>query len=220
MANKLIFIVGSKVDVYADCVKLKNGQTYTDSIYKDLEYTGQTPQYITVVNTCTSSFTIPTTTLFTLDGGFTASINSTVVPGNGEVRIPVIYRGTYNGTAPATKTGSITLNGSSTTYNVNVLLQDRPPVTQDNTVRLANREDAVVTKNNLIYSDPDGDAITHVRFNGDVSRLFTDSAKTQVYVAGTELPIGFTLYFKAPDQDAESTFTTTYEVKANNKWSI
>lgn len=218
MANKLIFIVAPKVFTYGECIKLAPGQTYTDIIYKDLNYTGVTPKFVTVVNTCNKEFTVPATTLFTYNG-FTASIADTVVPANQTVNIPVIYNGTYTGNAPETLRGTISINGSTANYEVTVKLQDRPPVTQDNTINLNNREDAIVTSVNLIYSDPDDDPVTNVRFTGDVSRLFTDPGRTVPYVAGTELPISFTLYFKAPDQDPEYRYEVTYAVKANGVWS-
>ena len=96
---------------------------------------------------------------------------------------------------------------------------DSPPVTQDNTINLANRTNTTVTSSNLIYSDPNSDPVTNVRFFGDVSKLYTDSGLTTQYVANTELPINFTLYFKAPDQDAAATYQVQYNVKANGVWS-
>lgn len=96
---------------------------------------------------------------------------------------------------------------------------DTPPTTRDNTVRLSNRVNTKVTKSILLYSDIDLDPITHVRFKGDVSSLFTNSAMTTPYVSGTELPIDFELWFKAPNIDTESTTSIQYDVKANGKWS-
>ena len=43
---------------------------------------------------------------------------------------------------------------------------------------------------------------------------------TTAYVWGTELPIDtFTLYYKAPDIDAASSYVVTYDVKASGIWS-
>lgn len=218
---RLTFIVAAKVDVFADCVKLKSGSTFVDSIYRGLNYTGQTPKTITVVNTCRTAFNLPAQTLFTFtENGstFTATINQTQIPANQEVQIPVIYNGVYNGTEN-TLTPNITINGSSIQGTVNVLEQDRPPVTQDNTINLPNRTNKELRKTDLIYSDPNNDPITHVRFTGDVSKLFTDSGMTTNYVANTELPIDFVLYFKAPDQDDAHTYEVNYDVKANGVWS-
>ena len=92
-------------------------------------------------------------------------------------------------------------------------------LTQDSTIELSNRENKIVSSTDLIYSDLNGDPITNVRFIGDTSKLFTDSGYTTQYVANTELPINFTLYFKAPDQDASATYQVQYNVKANGVWS-
>ena len=114
---------------------------------------------------------------------------------------------------------NLSLNGSTATCTLTILTPDSPPVTQDNTINLANRTNTTVTSSNLIYSDPNSDPVTNVRFFGDVSKLYTDSGFTTQYVANTELPINFTLYFKAPDQDASATYQAQYNVKANGVWS-
>ena len=98
-------------------------------------------------------------------------------------------------------------------------LPDSKPVTQDVNLPLANRESKTLSSLDLIYSDPDGDPITNVRFIGDTSRLYTDSGYTNNYVSGTELPITFVLYYKAPDQDALYSYQVQYNVKANGVWS-
>ena len=96
---------------------------------------------------------------------------------------------------------------------------DNPPITKDKVVTLYDTDNFILTKDILLYQDIDGDKITHVRFFGDVSKLYTDSGFTTQYVANTELPINFTLYFKAPDQDASATYQVQYNVKANGVWS-
>ena len=103
--------------------------------------------------------------------------------------------------------------------NIHNNLDGSPPITQDNTINLANRTNTTVTSSNLIYSDPNSDPVTNVRFFGDVGKLYTDSGFTTQYVTNTELPINFTLYFKAPDQDASATYQVQYNVKANGVWS-
>ena len=92
-------------------------------------------------------------------------------------------------------------------------------MTKPVTITLANRQNTEVKEVNLDWLDADRDVLQAVRFTGDVSRLFTDTQRTVPYVAGTELPPTFTLYYKAPDQDAESTYTLNYDVKAGNEWS-
>ena len=101
----------------------------------------------------------------------------------------------------------------------NAAIPDVAPVTQDSIIELSNRKNKIISSTDLIYSDPNGDQITNVRFIGNTSRLFTDAGHTTQYISGTELPINFTLYFKAPDQDASATYQVQYNVKANGVWS-
>ena len=221
--SNLIFYVAAfqNTDTYESCIKLKPNTNYTDTIFRDTGYAGQTPKYITVVNSCTTSFVVPSQNIFTdtnNGGNFIASISSTNIPGNSTVNIPVAYNGIYKG-ANNNPVYNLSLNGSTATYTLTILTPDSPPVTQDNTINLANRTNTTVTSSNLIYSDPNSDPVTNVRFFGDVSKLYTDSGLTTQYVANTELPIGFTLYFKAPDQDAAATYQVSYNVKANGVWS-
>lgn len=221
--SNLIFYVAAFIntDTYGTCIALQTGTNYTDTIFRNTLYTGQTPKYITVVNSCNTAFTVPTQTLYISNengGNFTASINATNIPGNTTVNIPVIYNGTYKGVSNS-PSFTINLNGSSATYTLIVQTPDSPPVTQDNTINLTNRQNTTVSSLNLIYSDPNSDPVTHVRFTGDVSKLYTDAGHTTLYVANTELPINFTLYFKAPNQDAAANYSVQYNVKANGVWS-
>lgn len=221
--SNLIFYVAAYVntDTYETCIKLQPGTNYTDTIFRNTQYTGQTPKYITVVNSCDTPFSVPTQTLYTSTengGNFTVGISSTSIPGNSTINIPVSYNGEYKGTSNS-QAFTITLNTSTASYTLTILTPDSPPVTQNNTINLANRENSTVTSLNLIYSDPNSDPVTNVRFTGDVSRLFTDSGHTTQYIANTELPINFTLYFKAPNQDASASYTVQYNVKANGVWS-
>ena len=103
--------------------------------------------------------------------------------------------------------------------NLNVIIPDVAPVTQDSIIELSNRENKIISSADLIYSDPNGDQITNVRFIGNTSRLFTDSGYTIQYISGTELPITFILYYKAPDQDPLYSYQIQYNVKANGVWS-
>ena len=221
--SNLIFYVAAfqNTDTYESCIKLQPGTNYTDTIFRDTSYTGQTPKHITVVNSCATAFVVPSQNIFTdtnNGGNFVASISSTNIPGNSTVNIPVAYNGTYKG-ANNNPVYNLSLNGSTATYTLTILTPDSPPVTQDNTINLANRTNTTVTSSNLIYSDPNSDPVTNVRFFGDVSKLYTDSGFTTKYVVNTELPINFTLYFKAPDQDAAATYQVQYNVKANGVWS-
>ena len=217
----IVLNVLQKEDTYADCIKLRTGVNYSDSIIKDYVYTGQSSKTIKVVNNCSTPFVLNSQNLFsesTEGSNFVASIGSTTIPGNTTVDVPVYYNGSYKGSLLSLNY-TITINGTTANYNLNVIIPDVAPVTQDNTINLANRTNTTVTSSNLIYSDPNSDPVTNVRFFGDVSKLYTDSGYTIQYVANTELPINFTLYFKAPDQDASATYQVQYNVKANGVWS-
>ena len=217
----IVLNVLQKEDTYADCIELGTGVNYSDSIIKDYVYTGQSQKTIKVVNNCSTSFVLNSQTLFSeLAGGsnFVASIGSTTIPGNTTVDVPVYYNGSYKGSLLSLNY-TITINGTTANYNLNVIIPDVAPVTQDSTIKLSNRENKIISSTDLIYSDSNGDPITNVRFFGDVSKLYTDSGFTTQYVANTELPIGFTLYFKAPDQDASASYQVSYNVKANGVWS-
>ena len=114
---------------------------------------------------------------------------------------------------------TITINGTTANYTINVTIPDVAPVTQDSIIELSNRKNKIISSTDLIYSDSNGDPITNVRFIGNTSRLFTDAGHTTQYVSGTELPITFVLYYKAPDQDQSYSYQVQYNVKANGVWS-
>ena len=217
----IVLNVLQKEDTYAYCIELGTGVNYSDSIIKDYVYTGQSSKTIKVVNNCSTSFVLNSQTLFSeLTGGsnFVASIGSTTIPGNTTVDVPVYYNGSYKGSLLSLNY-TITINGTTANYTINVIIPDVAPVTQDSTIELSNRENTIVSSTDLIYSDSNGDPITNVRFIGDTSRLFTDLGYTTQYISGTELPITFILYYKAPDQNALYSYQVQYNVKANGVWS-
>ena len=217
----VVLNVSQKADTYADCIKLGTEVNYSDSIIKDYVYTGQSSKTIKVVNNCSTSFVLNAQTIFSeaAEGSnFVASIGSTTIPGNTTVDVPVYYNGSYKGSLLSLNY-TITINGTTANYNLNVIIPDVAPVTQDSTIELSNRENTIVSSADLIYSDSNGDQITNVRFIGDTSKLFTDSGYTIQYISGTELPITFMLYYKAPDQDPLYSYQVQYNVKANGVWS-
>lgn len=120
---------------------------------------------------------------------------------------------------PKIESISVVINSISFTNDCCEGVKDHLPVTENNTIDLANRTNTTITSSDLIYSDQDGDNVTNVRFMGDVSRLYIDSGFTIQYVVNTELPINFTLYFNAPNQDVASSYQVQYNVKANGAWS-
>ena len=215
---KIIFDVAKAADVYGHCVSAVDS-TFTDTIRKGINYNNVTPRHITLNNTCETAFIIEAGTLLS-DYGFTISVENVNVVANSTTNVPLIYNGTYAGTSNKL-TGNFSLNQGQTTipYVITVSEVNQPPISENNVLRLSNRQNKTITKTDLIYSDPDNDPITHVKFTGDVSRLYTDSNMLVPYTSGTELPIEFTLYYKAPDVDDESAYNVNYSVKAGNDWS-
>lgn len=223
MAN-IIFQVGAKIDTIENCIELVVGQNYSDIIYRNNAYTNTLAgTKLKIRNKCGSSFNIGAQNIFTdttSGGNFIASIGGITVPGNTTVDVDIRYSGTYKGVNNS-PTYTVTVNNTSRNYSLTVLNPDTPPVTSNSTVTLLNRTNTTINKNNLIFSDVDGnDTITGVRFTGDTSKLFTNAAMTTQYISGTELDLAtFTLYFKAPDTDASNTYTIQYDVKASGVWS-
>ena len=215
---KIIFEVAKAADVYTNCVTPVDS-TFTDTIVKGVTYNNVTPRHLVFNNRCGTAFTLEAGPLLS-EYGFTISVNNVTIAANTVTNVPLIYNGSYAGVSTQL-TGTFSLNSGQTVipYQINVSEGNQPPISQDNTLRLGNRENRTIVKTDLIYSDPDNDPITHVKFTGDVSRLFTDSNMTVPYVSGTELPIEFTLYYKAPDVDTETTYNVNYFVKAGNDWS-
>lgn len=223
MAN-LVFNIAAKIFTINECLGLLPGQSYSDSILRNTAYTNTLAgTKLKIRNKCTTGFTLPAQTIFVdnVNGGdFTAAINATLISASTTVDVDVRYTGTYRG-PNNNPSYSLSIYGSTASYALVVSNPDTPPTTSNVTINLANRINTEVTKDDLSYNDVDGvGTITHVRFNGNVGNLYTNAAMTTPYVAGTELPINtFILYFKAPDTDAASSITATYDVKANNVWS-
>lgn len=221
--GKLIIINEEKQYTFEDCISLKSTELiYNDRVIRGKNYNNEVATTkLKIVNKCSKSFILDRRNLFTdttHGGSFTASINTTVVPANSEIEVPIYYNGIINNTENNISY-HIIVNDSQATYNLNLNIEDRPPVTRNNTIRNLNRINEIINKDDLIYSDPDGDPITRVKFTGNVQGLYTDSQFTTPYIAGTELPISFILHFKADDVDNLTTHEYTYQVYANNKWS-
>lgn len=225
--GKIIFIVaGAERKRIEDCVELVSEQFIEHNIVKDQLYSGEIQGSLSFINKCSESFTLPTTVLFSdveSGGNFEVYVDSTLISGNGVTHIPLKIRGVYRG-SQRTIMGSLIYLGGSAGYTLNIEVitvepVDRPPVAFDVTVELPNRTNTVVTKDTLRYEDPDGNEITHVRFNGNVEGLFNDSGHSDNYIAGTELPINFTLYFGSLDDDNRRVNNYDYQVKANGLWS-
>ena len=211
------------VDTVEKCIKLSdagdNALNVTHRITKGIPVINETLATVKYTNSCMSDITVPEL-VFIDEDGIKVSIPSTMVPSNSSMYVTLNINGTYTGNKTQLVgqkvTGTLT---NIVTVDVTIPAANQKPVTKPVTITLANRQNTEVKEVNLDWLDADRDALQAVRFTGDVSRLFTDTQRTVPYVAGTELPPTFTLYYKAPDQDAESTYTLNYDVKAGNEWS-
>lgn len=206
------------VDTVEKCIKITgtdgNALNINSSITKGVTV-NQIIGTIRYTNECASEMEVPEL-VFIDEDGIKVSVPHTIVPANTNKDASIVISGNYIGN----KQQIVGRRDNNTvTVNVTIPAANQKPVTKPVTITLANRHNTEVKEVNLDWLDADRDALQAVRFTGDVSRLFTDTQRTVPYVAGTELPPTFTLYYKAPDQDAESTYTLNYDVKAGNEWS-
>ena len=206
------------VDTVEKCIKITgtdgNALNINSNITKGVTV-NQIIGTIRYTNECASEMEVPEL-VFIDEDGIKVSVPHTVVPANTNKDASIVISGNYIGN----KQQIVGRRDNNTvTVNVTIPAANQKPVAKPVTITLANRQNTEVKEVNLDWLDADRDALQAVRFIGDVSRLFTDTQRTVPYVAGTELPPTFTLYYKAPDQDAESTYTLNYDVKAGNEWS-
>lgn len=206
------------VDTVEKCIKITgtdgNALNINSNITKGVTV-NQIIGTIRYTNECASEMEVPEL-VFIDEDGIKVSVPHTIVPANTNKDASIVISGNYVGN----KQQIVGRRDNNTvTVNVTIPATNQKPVTKPVTITLANRQNTEVKEVNLDWLDADRDALQAVRFTGDVSRLFTDMQRTVPYVAGTELPPTFTLYYKAPDQDAESTYTLNYDVKAGNEWS-
>lgn len=206
------------VDTVEKCIKITgtdgNALNINSNITKGVTV-NQIIGTIRYTNECASEMEVPEL-VFIDEDGIKVSVPHTIVPANTNKDASIVISGNYIGN----KQQIVGRRDNNTvTVNVTIPATNQKPVTKPVTITLANRQNTEVKEVNLYWLDADRDALQAVRFTGDVSRLFTDTQRTVPYVAGTELPPTFTLYYKAPDQDAESTYTLNYDVKAGNEWS-
>ena len=206
------------VDTVEKCIKITgtdgNALNINSNITKGVTV-NQIIGTIRYTNECASEMEVPEL-VFIDEDGIKVSVPHTVVPANTNKDASIVISGNYIGN----KQQIVGRRDNNTvTVNVTIPAANQKPVTRPVTITLANRQNTEVKEVNLDWVDADRDALQAVRFTGDVSRLFTDTQRTVPYVAGTELSPTFTLYYKAPDQDAESTYTLNYDVKAGNEWS-
>lgn len=202
---------------FASCIRINDGSNYnvTDSILRNTSTNKQIGS-LKFTNNCGTTITIPEQVFFN-SNGLKVYIPSFQLP-QGSVNKTITVSGTYSGTLNQI-TGNITIGGIIAKVILNVTNPDTAPTASDVTKTLANRTNYEITSRDLIWNDAEGDSLQAVKFTEDVSRLFINEDRTTAYVAGTELPHNFTIFFKAPDQDAEAVTQFNYFVKAGGKWS-
>lgn len=93
---------------------------------------------------------------------------------------------------------------------------DNAPTAWDNLIIVPGVEDYELTRDALIYSDSDGDDVTHVRFYGEIENLYYDEEYTSKYMYKQVLPIDFKLYLKF---GTKNEYKIKYNVQSNNFWS-
>lgn len=93
---------------------------------------------------------------------------------------------------------------------------DNAPTAWDNLIIVPGAEDYELTRDALIYSDSDGDDVTHVRFYGEIENLYYDKEYTSKYMYKEVLPIDFKLYLKF---GTKNEYRIKYNVQSNNFWS-
>lgn len=190
--SKYIHIdVEAKIPTIASCVKLTSGNTYEDTITKNLEYFGDSQRTISFTNSCSVPFTIPDFVLFsdTYNGGnFEARISGFTIGANQVLNVPLKYYG-INKSDSTPKSYSIAYNGSSIIYKLNITTPkvNTPPTISDISIVLENRQGKVFSLDDFIphYFDADGDNLDAVILTGDVSVFRLNGNPV---VSGEEIP--------------------------------
>ena len=206
------------------CLELSPGAQYLDNIFRGRIYTNTlaTPK-IRVVNKCSADIYLHSQTIFTdinNGGTFEAKIEGEIIPAFNHSDIQVLYVGTYKGTNN-NPTYDVLINGITNTYTLNVSEEDNPPTASKVAYTVPHGTKITVTRSNLVFNDIDGDAITHVRFTGNVSNMFMNEAYTVPYQAGTPLDMNsFVLFIRPPETLNQVTYSLNYDVKSKNVWSI
>lgn len=94
---------------------------------------------------------------------------------------------------------------------------DNAPVAYDNLIRVYGASGYEITKEDLLYSDVDGDDVNRVRFYGDIESLYHNKEFTNRYMYKEVLPIDFKLYLQFKNKDE---YKIKYDVSSNNYWSV
>ena len=207
------------IDTIGVCIVPDNSAPYTDTIIKNFNYSDTVQKSIKVVNQCGTAFSLSAITLFeqsdAFGSTFKATIDTTNIPANATVNIPVKYNGIYKGN-DLTPAFTFMLNGRNIQYNLTVTVPDTVGVISNFTKNKNNRENYVFKTTDFTshYSDVDGDTIQSVSFSGNVASLRYNNI---LYVENTEIPLSDIglgkLKHVAPLQNAVSNISFTYKVK-------
>ena len=216
---KILKLQVKGLETIGNCIKVDNSVAYQDTITKNQVYNNVIGKTIKINNICNQAFTVPAKTIFSQQDGFgstfVAGINSTVIPANAEVNVPVYYNGVYKNTNLA-PSYPFTINGTNLLYNLIIIVPDALGTLGSFTITRNNRQDYtfLITDFTSKFSDPDGDTIATVMLYGNVSNIRLNGV---AYVANTEVPLVDIqlgkLSFTAPAQDAYSSIDIDYKIK-------
>ena len=220
--SRIIFYVGKNTETQ-NCLDLYQGREYLDTIYRNRNYINELATVkVRVYNNCSDNQFLDSRVIFSdieNGGTFEAIISEGIVPANTYREFDVVYKGVYKGSSN-TPNYTFDLGNNSNIYKLKILDEDNPPFSEHVSYVVSNRTVKTINKDSLIFGDIDGDNVTHVRFNGDVSRLYLNESLTIPYTINTPLDVNsFTLFVRPPNTNNTTTYLTKYDVKSNDLWS-
>ena len=212
--------MAAKEQTMPDCIKLTPSKSYTDSIYRNTEYFGESSVTVTFQNLCGKAFNIPSFSLFSNNengGNFSAKVDSFSIGASQEINIPVKYYGIFKGDA-LVKNYIVSFNGSTTAYTLNIKDKkiQHPPIIQDVNIILDNRENCTFKLSDFTskFTDADGDSMDSVLLEGDLSafRLNGQPITSPVLISAYDISVGALVYY-AKDTDDEVYVAATLKAK-------
>lgn len=207
--NKIRAFVSAKTMTPVDCVKLLANTNYSDGIIKGFDYQDVTQKTISIINICSVPFSILGFDLFieTSNGSnFVANVKDFSIGANQTLNVPVYYNGIYLGDS-LTPNYLIQVNTNGAIYSlaVSVPQVNNPPIADDITIDLNNRQNKILDINLFLnhFSDIDGDSLAAVIIEGNTSnyRLNGSPITSGSQIARSLIEMN-QLVFIAPDTDA------------------
>lgn len=204
--NKIRAFVSAKTMTDIECVKLTANINYSDGIIQGFDYQNVNQTTISIVNICSVPFDVLGMNLFsdtTNGSNFVASIKNFSIGANQVLNVPVYYNGIYLG-SNLTPNYQITINSNSAIYSLTVSVPqvNNPPIADDITIDLNNRENKILHIGIFLnhFSDIDGDTLAAVIIEGNTSRYTLNG---NPIISGTQIPRVLIesnqLVFNAPD---------------------